>query len=136
MFYKLLYEEYNLLNTSVQIYCCIKNHTSLRVEEFTLPFVTQFINEIEEFDHDFWQREYIPGILKMLPATLQNASPDVTINMLMTLKSELQNCSSYRDIIKCVFAAEQNISKFWLQINELMKSFTLSEQSLLAIKGE
>ncbi|WCR53671.1 MAG: hypothetical protein PG981_000693 [Wolbachia endosymbiont of Ctenocephalides orientis wCori] len=106
-FHKLLYEKYQPLNTSVHLYCCMKDHISLSVKEFSLSFINQFNNEIEEFDHEFWQREFISGIL----STPQTFYSNGVIAMLMTLKSELQHCNSYRDIAERAFLTQQNDSK-------------------------
>lgn len=116
-FHKLLYEKYQPLNTSVHLYCCMKDRMPLSIKEFSLSFINQFNNEIEEFDHEFWQREYIAGIL----STPQTFHPSRIIEMLMTLKSELQYCHSYRDIAERAFSTQQNDSKFWSELKKIAK---------------
>ncbi|AWW50854.1 hypothetical protein [Wolbachia endosymbiont of Folsomia candida] len=118
--YQLLYEEYHLLNTSVKLYCYMKNNVSLSIKEFAIPFIKQFINGAEKFNPEFWKREYIPGILAM-PTALQHASSDAIMKMLMTLKSDLQDCYSYRDIIEHAFTTEQSSSRFFSWLANLSK---------------
>lgn len=98
----------------------MKDNVSLSIKEFAIPFINQFINGTEKFNHEFWKREYIPSILAM-PTELQNASSGVIIEMLMILESELQHCSSYRDIIKHAFAAQQSSSRFCSGLTNLSK---------------
>lgn len=120
-FHKLLYEEYQLLNTSVYLYCCMKDQISLSIKEFSLSFINQFSHKIDGFDHEFWRREYIPGIFS-IPQALRS---DAVIKILITLKSELRHCHSYRDIAKRIFSTQQqNGSKFW---SELVKTARLGQ---------
>jgi hypothetical protein len=41
--------------------------------------------------------------------------------MLMTLKSELEHCLSYRDIIRHVFDAQQSGPKFWSEFSKIVQ---------------